>query len=145
MWFSRSIGQGKVIYSPERAGFTYFNTNDKDILKKFTEAAQNSGPQIITNAPQAVVIDIRKATDGSLLLFIANLNGLGIGPFDKFNPKDAHFSVFLLVDEKTPKQVILSSPTKGVKNIQVPFKLENNRIKFEVKVHASILSIIKFG
>ena len=141
-WTQKTIGKGSVVFTPDRAGRTYFNTGDASVAAQFTKALP--APQIVTDAPAEVIVEMRAAADGTLLVLFANLHGLGSKGFGMFTPEDVSFSVSLSTDGKSVSKVVISKPDAGTADQDTPFTIEGDKVKFAVAVHAVTIATLHF-
>ncbi len=94
-WTRHTYGAGEIFFSSWRLGKVYFNDDDPSVLARVEEALGDGGRQIQTNAPKAVVMDLRRTQEGAMQLLCANLDGLGEGGVGEYTPRDASFDVSL--------------------------------------------------
>jgi len=144
-WTESVHGAGLVVYTPARAGRTYFGTEDAAIRDRLVNAAQAADARqvVTTNAPLPLVFDVRKTEAGDLQLLVANLDGLGEQGVGKYTPRDASFGVALDTGGKTPKKVTLSSPVEGGVDQNLTFTEDSGRASFTMRVHALALATVK--
>ena len=136
-WTKKALGQGRLVYSPARAGLAYYNTDDAAVLAEVIAAAADTGSVIVTTAPKATVMDLRRGPSGELVLVCANLAGLGTAGLGQYTPRDASFSVSLELAGETVARVTRSDPAAGAAaDHDVPFTTGAGRVTFELGMRA---------
>ncbi len=143
-WFTKTMGKGKVIHTPDPSGQQYFKTEDAGTLQQFGRVAADLGLQLSSTAPKEMVFDLRRAPEGPVLV-CANLLGLGSMGLGVYVQQDATFNVSLPDEGKTPSRVFVSEPTAGAVDHEVPFKHENGLISFDLTVHSLSMVRVTLG
>lgn len=136
----KSLGRGRVLLAPTRAGLAYFGG---DTTLATQVAPYYPAPRFTANAPASttVIFDLRVAADGRLLLLMTNLTGLGTKA-GAFTPQDATFDVSLPTNGKSAS-VTLSRPEAS----DAPLKVTANggNAVFSVSVRALALATIRLA
>ena len=138
-WTELTVGAGRVLYSEERAGATFFTNADPEIAAM---AAKLVPGQLETNAPPGVLCDLRRADSGELLAVFANLTGLGSQGITAFTPQPASFSCAVAIGSARVLRVVLTRPDAGVQDAEVPFVIAGGKVRFDVSIQAAAAAII---
>lgn len=140
-WTKATLGKGRVVHSGSRAGQLFFNGDAAAV-----ESLEDSFPgQIDTDAPPGVVIDVRKADSGELVVVFANLEGLGSGGVGSFAPRDVSFSCTVQIGASRVRSVTLTTPAAGAVDHPVPFTMTSTGVRFAVELHAVAAALITLG
>jgi hypothetical protein len=144
-WTQMPHGKGNVLHTSDRAGKTFFNTNDPTILDALTTAAKLAGglQVVVEEGPAPLLFDLRRTAAGALQLLVANLDGLGQQGVGKYTPRDAEFDVALDTGGRVPKKVTLSVPDKGIADRSVSFTTENGQVCFSLKERSLALATVE--
>ena len=109
-WMRKASGSGFVAAGAERAGRTYLRRESQQAAMQISQAITQ--PQLVTDAPAAVVFGVRRTRDGKMLLVAANLDGLGASA-GSFTPRPASFKVALSLEGRQATAVSGSQPGAG--------------------------------
>ncbi|MDR6416911.1 beta-galactosidase trimerization domain-containing protein [Pseudarthrobacter sulfonivorans] len=134
-WARTSHGHGAVVLVTEQVGQKYYQTDDAAVTTALAEILKANGRTIVTNAPPAVVIDLRQRTEHRLDVLFANIDGLDTGGF---NAQSASFTVAIPCGGKTPRRVTITQPGDSAP-AEIPFTHEDGRAVFEITVAALLL------
>ena len=129
---SKSMASGTVVHASRRAGQEYMRSGAPDVRSATVAAVQKAGVALDTDAPLAVVFDLRRARDGRLALMAVNLDGLGAAGAGEFTPKRASFDVRVPLGDKVPTRVTVST-SESAEPVSVP--LQHDPIARTVSVH----------
>jgi len=157
-WVSTANAKGKVVYVSARAGRDYLQSTNESTLSQFRNVAAAAGALVVSTAPKEMLLDLRSAPDG-VVLVCANLLGLGAtsganggGPYAEQN---ATFRVSLPDGGKLPTKVRFSEPTEGAVDRDLTFEHQpgatpqagsgDGLVSFDVSVHALALVRVSFA
>jgi hypothetical protein len=139
-WMRKPSGSGFVAAGAERAGRTYLRKENQQAAMQI--AASVTQPQLVTDAPAAVVFGVRRTRDGKMLLVAANLDGLGASA-GSFTPRPASFKVALSLEGKQATAVSGSQPGAG--KAPISFENRDGRVHFSLGVAAVSVVTINLG
>lgn len=137
-WSRTSYGRGAVVLVTEQVGQKYYQAADAAVTTALTELIAVSRRTIVTDAPPAVVIDLRQPTEDRLDVLFANIDGLDTGGF---NGQSASFRAAIPCGGKTPGGVTITQPGDSAP-VEIPFTHEDGRAVFDVTVGALLLARI---
>lgn len=137
-WARTPHAKGSVVLVPDQAGQKYYQDDDTSVTDALAELLAASGRAIATDAPPAVVIDMRQRTEHRLDVLFANIDGLDSGGF---TARNADFKVSIPCGGKTPRRVTITQPGDPAPT-EIPFTHEDGRASFEVTVSALLLARI---
>ena len=145
-WVAKAVGQGQVLYAKDRVGRSYFTAPDAKIATAFRDKTSDLPRQIVTDAPPAVLMELRRG-EKKVHLLCVNLVGLGENKAKLFDPRDVTFSVSVELGSDTPRRVVLSRPDAGKEDKDEEIKLERDgtRARFQVSLSALALATIELG
>ena len=136
-WMRKASGSGFVAAGAERAGRSYLRKENQQAATQISQAVTQ--PQLVTDAPAAVVFGVRRTRDGKMLLIAANLDGLGASP-GAFTPRPASFKVALSLEGRQASAVSGSQPGAG--KAPISFEMKDGRVNFSLSVAAvSVVTI----
>lgn len=138
-WTDKVLGAGRVLYSPGRAGRAFFRGDDDTALA----VAAMLPRQVETDAPGSLLVELRTADTGELVVAFANLAGLGSLGVGKFTPQDATFRCKVDVGGRGVARVVLTSP--GGEDETAAFAIEGAGVAFTITVRAVAAAIIAFA
>lgn len=138
-WTDKKLAAGRVLFSPDRAGRNFFrgDTAAGDLV------AATLLRQVETDAPKNVIVELRTADSGELVVAFANLDGLGSQGVGQFTPRDATFSCAVDVDGRAVARVVLTSPNG--EDQSALFSVEGTHIRFAVTMRAVAAALITFA
>ena len=141
-WSTQTHGRGQVRHHPERAGRPLLSGDHHpaDLPTELEDALTVVGRRIETDAPAGLLMDLRRASDGSFRLVCANIVGLGAKGIGDFNPRDVTFRVALDLDGFNPERIVLSAP--GESDVTLPHTPDRARVTFELTVAAVAVAVI---
>lgn len=137
-WSRTRHRDGAVVLVTEQAGQKYYQTDDAAVTTFLVELLESSGRTVTTDAPPAMVIDLRQRTEHRLDVLFANIDGLDTGGF---NAGSANFQVAIPCGGKTPRRVTITQPGDSAP-AEIPFRHEDGRAVFDVTVNALLLARI---
>ena len=137
-WARTSYGRGAVVLVTEQVGQKYYQTDDAAVTTALAGIMEASGRTIVTDAPPAVIIDLRQRTEHRLDVLFANIDGLDSGGFDA---QSASFQVAIPCGGKVPRRVTITQPGDSGA-VEIPFTHEDGRAVFDVTVGALLLARI---
>ncbi|MDR6417196.1 beta-galactosidase trimerization domain-containing protein [Pseudarthrobacter sulfonivorans] len=137
-WSRTSYGLGAVVLVTEQVGQTYYQTTDASVTTELARILEAAGRTIVTDAPPAVVIDLRQRTEHRLDVLFANIDGLDTGGF---TAESASFQVAIPCGGKMPRRVTVTQPGDAAP-AEIPFTHEGGRAVFDVTVGALLLARI---
>ena len=137
-WADSTRGQGRVLYSPGRDGRAFFR-GDERMLETLRSVLPR---QVETNAPEDLLVELRTADTGELVVAFANLAGLGSQGVGVFTPQHVHFRCAVDVQGRAVARVTRTAP--GGEDERAPFEVEGTRITFTTTVAAVAAAIITF-
>lgn len=140
-WSRTPHGRGAVVLVTAQVGQEYYQTSDPSVTAALAVTMQESRRTIVTNAPPAVVIDLRQHGERQLDAVFANLHGLDTGGF---NGQSAGFKVAIPCGDKVPGRVTVTQPGDAAP-VDTPFTHEDGRAVFDVTVSALLLARISFS
>jgi hypothetical protein len=139
-WMRKASGSGFVAAGAERAGRTYLRRESQQAAMQISQAITQ--PQLVTDAPAAVVFGVRRTRDGKMLLVAANLDGLGASA-GSFTPRAASFKVALSLEGRQATAVSGSQPGAG--KAPISFEMKDGRVSFALSVAAVSVVTINLG
>lgn len=138
-WTDTKFATGRVLHSRDRAGRGLFRGE----AKTDDELAAMLPRQVEADAPDNLIIELRAADTGELVVAFANLDGLGVLGVGQFTPRDAGFSCSVDVGGRAVAHVVMTSPNGPDQT--VPFSVEGTRIRFAATVHAVAAALVTFA
>jgi hypothetical protein len=139
-WMRKASGSGFVAAGAERAGRTYLRRESQQAAMQISQAITQ--PQLVTDAPAAVVFGVRRTRDGKMLLVAANLDGRGASA-GSFTPRAASFKVALSLEGRQATAVSGSQPGAG--KAPISFEMKDGRVSFALSVAAVSVVTINLG
>ncbi len=137
-WSRTSYGLGAVVLVTDQVGQEYYRSTDATVTTELARILEAGGRTIVTDAPPAVVIDLRQRTEHRLDVLFANIDGLDTGGF---KAESASFQVAIPCGGKMPRRVTVTQPGDAAP-AEIPFTHEAGRAVFDVTVGALQLARI---
>ena len=127
-----------MVLVTEQVGQEYYQSTDAAVTTELARILEAGGRTIVTDAPPAVVIDLRQRTEHRLDVLFANIHGLDTGGF---NAESASFQVAIPCGGKMPRRVTITQPGDAAP-AEIPFTHKDGRAVFDVTVDALLLARI---
>ncbi|WP_394823006.1 beta-galactosidase trimerization domain-containing protein [Pendulispora albinea] len=142
----RAKGRGTVAYTAIRAGQAYLQTTEPAMLAQYIQTAEKAGARVTSTAPKEVLMDLRRAPNG-VVLVCASMYGLGTrgGGAAQYAQQDTTFRVSIPEEGKTPVRVQFSEPTAGASDRDLPFTRDKGLVSFDLTVRALALVRIELA
>lgn len=136
---NKTLGEGRVLYSPDRAGRGFFRGDPTTA----TTLATIRPRQVETNAPENLLVELRTADSRELVVAFANLVRLGSRGLGRFTPQDVTFRCAIDVGGRAVARIILTSP--GGEDETPAFVVSGGSVSFTVTIRAVVAAIVTFA
>lgn len=137
-WADTKRGAGRVLYSAARDGRAFFR-GDERMLETVGPALPR---QVETNAPENLLVELRTADTGELVVAFANLVGLGAQGVGALTPQHVRFRFAVDVGGRAVARITLTAP--GIEDEVAPFDAEGTKVACNVTVAAVAAAIVTF-